>query len=174
MEKSCTDFLKSCIDDDSCLMILQKPDTFALEHLREVAKRHALRNFTNASKSNGFLTLPCQLLKELLGSEDICVVAEDLTPCEDEREKILLQAALKFVKHHRAGRVQCLTELACYQTWNNNAPFIWNPRLPPFGLERGIHFLSKWKWVKSPVPGDNSQRCFPPPLLFHTHMVHRL
>ena len=39
-------------------------------------------------------------------------MAEDLIPCEDEREKILLQAALKFVKHHRAGRVQCLTELA--------------------------------------------------------------
>ena len=54
VEKSCTDFLKSCIDDDSCLMILQKADTFALEHLRKVAKRHALRNFTNASKSNGF------------------------------------------------------------------------------------------------------------------------
>jgi len=69
-------------------MILQIADTFALEHLRKVAKRHALRNSTNTSKGTGFLTLPCQLLKELLRSEKICVVAEDLIPCEDEREKI--------------------------------------------------------------------------------------
>ena len=64
VEKSCSEFLKSCIDDDSCLIILQTADTFALEHLREVAKRHVLRHFANASKGNGFLTLPCQLLKE--------------------------------------------------------------------------------------------------------------
>ena len=38
-------------------------------------------------------------------------MVEDLIPCEDEREKILLQAALKFVEHHRAGRVQCQHEL---------------------------------------------------------------
>ena len=38
----------------------------------------------------------------------------------------------------------------------SNAPVIWNPRLPPFGLERGIHFLCKWKRVKSPVPGDTT------------------
>ena len=57
------------------------------------------------------------------------------------------------------------------QTLEVNAPVIWNPRLSPFGLERGIHFLSKWKRVKSPVPGDNSEWCSPPPLLFHTHTV---
>ena len=111
VEKSCAEFLKLCIDDDSCLTILQIADTFALEHLREVAKRHALRNFTNASKGNGFLTLPCQLLKELLGSGEISVVDDDRSPCDDEGEKVLLQAALKFVEHDRAGRVQFLHEL---------------------------------------------------------------
>ena len=39
VEKSCVEFLKPCIDDDSCLIILQIADTFALEHLREDAKR---------------------------------------------------------------------------------------------------------------------------------------
>jgi len=34
------------------------------------------------------------------------------------------------------------------------------PAPPPFGLERGIHFLCKWKWVKSPVPGDKSEWYF--------------
>ena len=49
-----------------------------------------------------------------------------------------------------------------------NAPVIWNPHTPPFGLERGIHFLCKWKWVKSPVPGDKSEWCIPRPY-FSTH-----
>lgn len=111
VEKSCAEFLKSCIDDSSCLMILEIADTFALEHLRQVAKRHALRHFTNASKDSGFLKLPCHLLKELLESEEICVVTEDLIPCEDEREKIVLQAVLKYVEHDPTSRVQCLHEL---------------------------------------------------------------
>ena len=60
--------------------IWQIADTFALKQLREVEKRLA---FTNASKVNGLLTLPCQFLKKLLGSnyEEICVVAEGLIPC---------------------------------------------------------------------------------------------
>ena len=45
------------------------------------------------------------------------------------------------------------------------------PASPAFQLrlERGIHSLSKWKRVKSPVCGDNSEWCFLPLLLFHTH-----
>ena len=39
------------------------------------------------------------------------------------------------------------------------------PPHPPFGLERGIHFLCKWKWVKSAVPEDKSEWYIPPPLL---------
>ena len=46
---------------------------------------------------------------------------------------------------------------------HNYAPIIWNLRTPPFRLERGIHFLCKWKWAKSPVPGDKSEWCIPPP-----------
>ena len=48
------------------------------------------------------------------------------------------------------------------------APVIWNPRTPPFGLERGIHFLCEWKWVKSSVPGGKSEWCIPHPY-FSTH-----
>ena len=49
------------------------------------------------------------------------------------------------------------------------ASVMWNPRTPPFRLERGIHFLCKWKWVKSPVTGDKSEWCIPRP--YFQHMV---
>ena len=64
-----------------------------------------------------------------------------------------------------------ISEVLCFTLKTNscNEPVIWNPRIhPPFGLERGIHFLCKWKRVNW-VPGDNSAWCFPPLLLFHTH-----
>ena len=43
------------------------------------------------------------------------------------------------------------------------APVIWNPRTHPFGLERGIHFLCKWKWVK--FPGTKVSGAFPRPYI---------
>ena len=43
------------------------------------------------------------------------------------------------------------------------------PPPPPIWAEPGIHFLCKWKWVKSPVPGDKSEWCIPLPLLFNTN-----
>jgi len=38
----------------------------------------------------------------------------------------------------------------------------------PYTPIRGIHFLCKWKWVQSPVPGSKSEWCIPSPLLFNT------
>ncbi|XP_068739754.1 uncharacterized protein [Montipora capricornis] len=111
VQKSCAEFLTWCIEDRSCLMILDKADIFALEHLRKAAKQHALRHFSNASKDDGFLNLPYHLLKELLESEEVCGVVEDLLPCEVEREKIVLQAVLKYVEHDPTSRVKCLREL---------------------------------------------------------------
>ena len=35
------------------------------------------------------------------------------------------------------------------------------PPAPQFGLERGIHFLCKWKWVKSSFPGIKVSGAFP-------------
>ena len=83
VEKSCAQFLKSCIDDSSCLMILQNSAGYLRSETAEkVEKRHTIRHLKNASKGNGFLTLPCQFLKELLGNnyEEICVVAKGLIP----------------------------------------------------------------------------------------------
>ena len=37
------------------------------------------------------------------------------------------------------------------------------PAPPHSGLS--VHFLCKWKWVKSAVPEDKSEWCIPPPLL---------
>ena len=111
VEETCAEFLNLSIDRRSCLKIFQIADVFALENLREAAKHHVLRHFTSASKDDGFLNLSCPLLKELLDSEELCVVVEDLLPYKDEREKILLQAVLKYVEHDPTSRVECLHDL---------------------------------------------------------------
>ena len=55
--------------------------------------------------------------------------------------------------------------------YGGNAHQSFETPAPPshaFGLERGIHFLCKWKWLKSTVLEDKSAWCIPLPLLFNT------
>ena len=44
-----------------------------------------------------------------------------------------------------------------HQSFETLAP----PPPPQFGLERGMHFLCKWKWVKSSFPGIKVSGAFP-------------
>lgn len=71
-------------------MILDKVDIFVLEYLRKVVKQYVLRYFLNVSKDDGFLNFLYYFLKELVESEEVCGVVEDLFFCEVEREKIVL------------------------------------------------------------------------------------
>lgn len=88
--KSCAQFLKSCIDDSSCLMILQTSGYLRSETAERSRKMTYHKTPQNGNKGNGFLTLPCLFLKELLGNnyEEICVLAKGLIPF------LVLQAVL--------------------------------------------------------------------------------
>ena len=72
VKKSCADLLKDDIGNKTCLSIWQLADVFALEKLREVAKQHTLRHFTDVCKEDEFLCLPCKFLTELIANEELC------------------------------------------------------------------------------------------------------
>ena len=111
VKKSCGDFLKQGVDVKSCLGIWQLADVFALEELSIEAKKYALRHFTQVCKEDEFPSLPIKLLTDLLSEEEICVVVEDLIPSVEEREKIVLQAVLQYIKHDTENRKTHLTRL---------------------------------------------------------------
>ena len=78
------------------------------------------------------------------------------------------------------GRVRAIPNpCAIYTIFTPNAnvanePVIWDPRTPPpppapFGDDRGIHFLCKWKQVDSPLPGAKVNGELPRPNMTHTH-----
>ena len=111
VKKSCGDFLKDAIDDETCLNIWQLADCFSLEKLRKTAKRYALQHFTEICKEEEFLSLPIGFLKEILADEGICVVIENLIPVAEERERAVLEAVFKYVEHDLANRKKNLPEL---------------------------------------------------------------
>ena len=112
VQKACSDFiLDEHLDADSCLGALQIADMFALEPLREEAKRYALRHFTEVSTKQDFVNVPFQLLSELLRSESLCVVVDDLIPSVEEREHVVLQAVICYVKHDLQKRADYLPQL---------------------------------------------------------------
>ena len=111
VQKACSDFLDENLDADSCLGALQIADMFALAPLREKAKRYALRHFSEVSKKQDFVSLPFQLLSELLRSESLLVVVEDLIPSVEERELVVLQAVFCYVKHDLEKRADYLPQL---------------------------------------------------------------
>ena len=43
------------------------------------------------------------------------------------------------------------------------------PPPPPFGDDRSIHFLCKWKQVDAPLPGAKVNGELPRPHMTHTH-----
>ena len=111
VEKSCGDFLKSVVDDKTCPGLWHLADVFALEELKNVVKQYALRHFADVCKEEEFFCLPLNLLTELLANEGLCVVIEDLVQCEEEREKIVLQAVFQYIQHDLESRRELLPEL---------------------------------------------------------------
>ena len=111
VKKSCGDFLKAGVDDKTCLGIWQLADVFALEELSNAAKQHALRHFAVVWKEEEFLSLPVPLLTDLLSDEGLCVVIEDLIPCVEEREKVVLQALFQYIEHDEENRKDLFPQL---------------------------------------------------------------
>ena len=111
VKKSCGDFLKGAINDKTCPSIWQLADLFALEELMKEAKKHFLLHFTKVTRMEEFLSLPIGFLKEVLADEGICVVIENLIPSQEEREKVVLEAVLKYVEHDIDNRKRHFTEL---------------------------------------------------------------
>ena len=111
VKKSCGDFLKGGIDDKTCLSIWRLADFYALEELVKVAKQHCLRHFSNVCEEEEFLCLPFNFLSDLLAEEELCVVTEDLIPRAEEREKVVLQAVFRYIKHHEEERKAHLPKL---------------------------------------------------------------
>lgn len=111
VKKSCGDFLKGGVDDKTCLGIWQLADVFALEVLGNVAKQHALRHFSNVCKDEEFLCLPVRFLIDLLSDEELCVVIEDLIPCTEERENVILEAVFHYIEHDAENRKQLIPQL---------------------------------------------------------------
>ncbi|XP_078352469.1 kelch-like protein 5 [Oculina patagonica] len=107
----CADFLKDVVDDKTCLAIWQLADLFSLQELSNVAKQHALLHFSDVSKDEVFLLLPYNLLVHLLADKGLCVVVEDLIPCEEKREEFVLQAVFQYVEHDLENRRELLPEL---------------------------------------------------------------
>ncbi|XP_015768342.1 PREDICTED: kelch-like protein 26 [Acropora digitifera] len=111
VKKSCGDFLAQGVDAKSCLGILQLADMFAMDELSSVAKKYALRHFTDVCKEDEFFCLPVNLLSDLLLDENLCVVVEDLIPCVEEREKMVLESVLQYVEHDVENRKTHLSNL---------------------------------------------------------------
>ncbi|XP_067033855.1 kelch-like protein 17 [Acropora muricata] len=111
VKKSCGNFLEQGVDAKSCLGILQLAGTFAMNKLSIVAKKYALRHFTDVCKEDDFLCLPVNLLTDLLSEERLCVVVEDVVPCEEEREKTVLESVLQYVEHDVENRKTYLAQL---------------------------------------------------------------
>ena len=111
VKKSCGNFLEQGVDAKSCLGILQLAGTFAMNKLSIVAKKYALRHFTDVCKEDEFLCLPVNLLTDLLSEERLCVVVEDMVPCEEEREKTVLESVLQYVEHDVENRKTHLAQL---------------------------------------------------------------
>ena len=110
---SCGNYLEQrCrVDAKSCLDILQLADMFPLGELSSVAKEYALKHFTDVCKEDEFLCLPVNLLSDLLSEETLVVVVEDLIPCVEEREKMVLESVLQYVEHDVENRKTHLAHL---------------------------------------------------------------
>ena len=111
VKQSCANFLKHSMDDETCLGVWQLADMFALKELRKAAKRYALRHFVRVCKLEEFMSLPSGFLTELLADEELCVVIDDLIPCAEEREKIVLQAVFGYIEHDEENRRSLLPKL---------------------------------------------------------------
>ncbi|XP_015768343.1 PREDICTED: kelch-like protein 7 [Acropora digitifera] len=111
VKESCGNFLKQVVDAKSCLGILRLADMFAMDELSSVAKRYALRYFTDVCKEDEFLCLPVNLLSDLLSEENLCVVVEDLIPSVEEREKMVVESVLQYVEHDVENRKTRLAHL---------------------------------------------------------------
>ena len=111
VKKSCGEFLEQGVDAKSCLGILQLADMFALDELSSVTKKYALRHFTDVCKEDEFLCVPVNLLSDLLSEENLCVVVEDLIPCEEQREKTVLESVFQYVEHDVENRKSHLAQL---------------------------------------------------------------
>lgn len=111
VKKSCEDFLRTAVDDRTCLGIWQLADLFSLEGLKNQAKHYALRHFTDVCKKEEFLSLPFRFLTELIADEELCVVIEGLIPFEEDREKIVLEAMFQYIEHELDNRKEHLPDL---------------------------------------------------------------
>ena len=111
VKESCGNFLEQVVDAKSCLGILRLADMFAMDELSSLAKKYALRHYTDVCKEDEFLCLPVNLLTDLLSEERLCVVVEDMVPCEEEREKTVLESVLQYVEHDVENRKTHLAQL---------------------------------------------------------------
>ena len=59
------------------------------------------------------------------------------------------------------------------QKMKNNAPVIWNPRHPPLGDTRSIHFHCQWNEVKAPPYEEKIEGDLPHPLNVKLNSLNR-
>ena len=64
-----------------------------------------------------------------------------------------------YVSSVRRRESDVIKNMEITSTRKDRQPEIFETPAPPFRLEWGIHFLCKWKWVKSPVPWNKSKWC---------------
>ena len=97
---ACCGFLQDRINVNNCWGIRNMAEKYSLDHLFTKAHTFIEDNFAEAKASTEFLTLPFQLMNELMADDELNI-----------REDELVSAVLKWVEHDLESRHQYLQTL---------------------------------------------------------------
>ncbi|KPP63751.1 kelch-like protein 35-like [Scleropages formosus] len=101
LSKACIQFLENCVDHSNCLGIMDFASSFFIFPLAERCQKLLYQDFAEVYKHEEFLSLNKERLVELLSCEQLHV----------DREEVLVEAVLKWVRHEPNDRKGALKEL---------------------------------------------------------------
>ena len=102
--EACCEFLQSHLDHDNCLGIASFAEMHGCVKLHEFSWLFVLENINEVVKTEEFLTIPSELLIELVKSENLNVQSEDA----------VLDCVLKWFNHDKAGRLMSIVSVLKY------------------------------------------------------------
>ena len=111
-----SDYLKESIDATNCLALESLAVQFGCESLQQVATTFKLKNFVSVVKSEDFMELDFEKVKELVSHDEIIV----------SKEEDVYGAVIKWVKHDTQSR-ECLFPelLKCLRLFSMSKYSLW-------------------------------------------------
>ena len=101
IHNACAKFMETQLDISNCIGIHYFAQIHSCDELRNKAKEHIEKNFTEVSQGEEFVSLTKDKVSEILSSNELNV----------EKEEVVFEALLKWVQHDQESRSEYIGDL---------------------------------------------------------------